>query len=227
MHFIHVMDYNLGDIVSSPLHYFPFPKDSIEMDFRNAPVMPGPLTIFGGGGMLHLGIDEWMEKMSQARRCVAWGIGVNYINDKDEKTADIPNKLKHMAFAGLRDRNIALSYGFDYVPCASCMHPAFDEKYEIIREVGVFHHYCHPINIPYAKMDNRTTKTLAHVLRFLGSCRKIITNSYHGAYWAHLLGREVTALGASNKFDFMPTESLEECRELNRKFYNKIKPLFT
>jgi hypothetical protein len=40
-------------------------------------------------------------------------------------------------------------------------------------------------------MSNIGQASLADVCAFLGSGRCVLTNSYHGAYWAALLGREV------------------------------------
>ena len=82
---------------------------------------------------------------------------------------------------------------------------------------------------------------LAMTEQFVGSGAKVVTNSYHGAYWAMLLGRKVVlAAPYSSKFHHYrhPPEisedrswtpalschgkddrgALQECRDANRKF---------
>ena len=81
------------------------------------------------------------------------------------------------------------------------------------------------------------------VIAFLGSAETVVTDSYHGAYWAQLLGKNVHVASWSVKFDHMkhqpnflesinsPLPSiknkipgfLEECQEYNRNFYQKFR----
>lgn len=84
------------------------------------------------------------------------------------------------------------------------------------------------------------------VLAFLGSGKVVITNSYHGLYWATLLSKKVLCLDAGGKFahfKWPPThvkpeaveealahansipeypDALAECRSLNLAFYQKV-----
>jgi hypothetical protein len=78
---------------------------------------------------------------------------------------------------------------------------------------------------------------------FLSSAEIVLTNSYHGMYWGILLAKKVLAVpfstkfyGAKYKVPFLEFEdwrarvheaeaypdALEECRELNRRFYGKV-----
>lgn len=83
------------------------------------------------------------------------------------------------------------------------------------------------------------------VIKFLGSCQTIVTDSYHGAYWGQLLGKNIHVVSWSVKFNHMKyapnfleninqgipnvknsiTGFLDECRHLNQKFYDKFQNL--
>jgi hypothetical protein len=81
------------------------------------------------------------------------------------------------------------------------------------------------------------------VIEFLSHAEIILTNSYHGMYWGVLLGKKVLAVPFSTKFyalkykiPFLKNddwrqhlrdarvypEALDECRSLNRSFYEKV-----
>ena len=78
---------------------------------------------------------------------------------------------------------------------------------------------------------------MEYVLDYLGSAEIIYTNSYHGAFWSLLLGREVIIPKSSNPLSskfygllkefeekedclvFTPPDNyLEECRKITRGF---------
>jgi len=87
-------------------------------------------------------------------------------------------------------------------------------------------------------------KDLSDVVPFLGSSEVVLTNTYHGVYWATLLGKKVIIVNPfSSKFYGMkhehPTASeddwkskleqtnsypnaLEESRDANVTFYNSL-----
>ena len=82
--------------------------------------------------------------------------------------------------------------------------------------------------------------------RFIGeirSARAVVTNSYHGAYWATLLGKRVTVVGGGSKVRMLKhrpvfataidwwqkleeaecyPHALEECRDRNAEFCAEI-----
>ena len=80
------------------------------------------------------------------------------------------------------------------------------------------------------------------VIEFLGSANTVVTDSYHGAYWAQLLGKNVQVASWSVKFNHMKYQPyfidsindkyikkknaidgfLQECRDLNNNFYQKF-----
>ncbi|MGB0843298.1 MAG: hypothetical protein ACPGVN_00975 [Alphaproteobacteria bacterium] len=82
---------------------------------------------------------------------------------------------------------------------------------------------------------------------FIGSGKTVVTSSYHGVYWAQLLGRKVVCLPYNNKFEtfqHQPTFAdetnweaalstaiqtdplLEEYRSLNKAFATQVEKLF-
>jgi len=84
---------------------------------------------------------------------------------------------------------------------------------------------------------------LERVLAFLASGETVITNSYHGSYWAKLLGRKVVMIPFSDKFlhfrypvpvatrenylELIPKaqvypEALGVCRQRNVEFAEKV-----
>lgn len=113
------------------------------------------------------------------------------------------------------------------VPCASCMHPAFDEvldakpqhdvvRYSAARRVEVQA----PSDAPHMTNEDGT---IEEAIAFLASGRKVITSSYHGAYWAQLLGRDVETVSWGSKFDYLPGLKLSEARTLQRYAYELVR----
>lgn len=138
--------------------------------------------IFGGGGLLHERLLEAMSVFVAAKR-VAWGCGVN---KHGFRKVIHPKFLDYYNLVGLRD----FDNPWQYVPCASCLHPAFD----LVKRVpqvgfGIYEHYDHPIPIQGPRLNNRGRKDeFADVITWLSCCEMVVTNSYHGAYWSMLLG---------------------------------------
>jgi hypothetical protein len=147
---------------------------------------------------------------------------------------------------GIRD----YGYGYPWVPCASCMHPALDQFRDspITQEVIVYEHpmFMRLDICQYPKQGNLGTD-FEHVLAFLSSAETIITSSYHGAYWGILLGRKVICVPWSTKFmgfkypvpicqDLLNLrqclrqakafpEALQECRQVNIDFSHQVADL--
>lgn len=176
---------------------------------------------------------------------ILWGVGHN-IKDMNNDI-NYPPYANKFHLVGLRDWDS----GFRWVPCASCMHTAFDKEYEIKNEFVWFEHKKRLIDnryldlVPAPRMLN-TGQNLEQIIEFLGSGETVVTNSYHGVYWATLLGRKVVCIPWSSKFNMfkhpptMATEkdwpskikeaisyptALEECREANTEFYKDVKNL--
>jgi len=200
-------------------------------------------------------IREIEQNVSTKR--IVWGAGHNQ-RDYNPSTSDdarYPKKLKDYDMIGIRDywddswkaRNPL----FDWVPCASCMHPAFNKKYEIKNDVIVFEHKKQLIkgndfgNGAVPRFVN-SGANMDQTIELLGSANTILTNSYHGAYWGTLLGKKVIVLSPwSSKFytlkhkpylkakpagweemlDEVSTHpnALAECRQATNDFWTRVK----
>ena len=178
-------------------------------------------------------------------RKILWGAGHN---SKSNGTWKWPKYLQEFDLVGVRDYRC----GFEWVPCPSCMHPAFDKKYDVQHKVIWFEHKKQLVknadfgSEPAFRIVN-SGQNFDQTIAILGSAETIVTNSYHGVYWATLLGRKVLCVDQwSTKFqnfkhppgftkskDWIENldeaksynNALQECREANINFWNKVKNL--
>ena len=222
----HVVDEkNVGDLVSSPIRYFEFPgfeKKTIDIrafdtedlqDLLPATEQVRYHLVVGGGGLIYQRFLRAMTRLGdpstpiQGAR-VLWGIGqqdygsnaqqgnlVNILRQTSQRFNYQPY-LAGFDLIGLRDDES----GQAWVPCASCMHPAFDQPYRIEHEFVVFSHKKFQIHVDRLPRMTNESNDLASILAFLGSGETVLTSSYHGAYWGLLLGRKVLAFPFSTKF---------------------------
>ena len=179
---------------------------------------------------------------------ILWGVGHNS-KEKDIDSYDVayPEYIKKFHLVGIRD----FDSDYRWVPCASCMHPGFDKEYEIQNEVVWFEHKKKLIDskwfdvLPAPRMVN-VGQNMEQILEFLGSAETVVTNSYHGVYWATLLGRKVVCVPWGSKFNMFkhpPTmanertwsdmiesatsypSALSECRDANIEFFEDAKQI--
>lgn len=173
---------------------------------------------------------------------IIWGAGSNQQTDRKVKTLSYPDWMAEFDLVGVRD----WKQNLPWVPCASCMHPAFDRSYEIKNEVIWFEHKKQLIkdfgDDPIPRFVN-SGNNMDQTIEILGSAETILTNSYHGAYWGALLGRKVIVVNTwSTKFlgfrhppAFMADganwrdqsvntypQALEDCRSATKQFWNDI-----
>lgn len=240
---------NVGDWHCAPKLYFDL-GDQSALDILDNPALPfGSNVIVGGGGLIARTFAPMIEALVQQRpklrSLVAWGVGESLNVDRlgglvAPWSAPLPGYLEQFDLVGMRD------YGTQYpwVPCASCMHDLFDRPYEIEHPVVIYEHKRIPIAISGPPRRNNAGSDLAAVLAFLGSGDLVITNSYHGAYWATLLGRRVVAIPNMSKLyrlkhapviarpdqwlRYAPSakiypEALDECRAANRAFHARVR----
>lgn len=177
--------------------------------------------IIGGGGLLFnqfLGSFQALADLKSVfkGKWIAWGVGQQaYAIGPGDRSAplggadtlvqrletlrdrfDYPTYLSAFDLVGIRDP------GFDYswVPCASCLHPTFDQPRQPRHEVVVFSHRKFKLKLGNLPCMSHDTQSLEEVIDFLGSGKTILTSSYHGAYWGTLLGRQVIVFPFSTKF---------------------------
>jgi hypothetical protein len=235
---------NIGDIRSSPLHYFDYPNtEHWESKVATHGALPtrAAAYIFGGGAITGR-VTSIVSNGQLDGPKIAWGLGRS--KKAGEKycrstpLTDFDRDRTFFTLVGTRDVNIK---GAEWVPCASCMSPLFDQDYEIEHEVAYYLNSRKPPEMDVPVMTNRYQ--FEDAIRFLGSAATILTDSYHGAYWATLLGRnavitrpyssklrqykhqpiilEERAYGDS-EYRVFP-EALAECREANVQFDAKVR----
>lgn len=206
--------------------------------------------IIGGGGLLNRsGFSKQMktfEKLSEKnKKMVLWGVGHNRKNPSTfNKKVNYNIDISKFCLAGTRD----YSMPGEYVPCVSCMHSIFDKDYSSVQETGIiFHKDTLKKNNLLKRLENYPTSSnttnLEEMVGFIGKSETIVTDSYHAMYWSLLLNKKVVAIPNSSKFydfKYKPVFSsfdnfedyikkgqsysgiLEECRDINHKFADKV-----
>jgi hypothetical protein len=172
-----------------------------------------------------------------------WGAGQNSSADDFE----YPEEMKKFDRVGIRD----FGQYYEWAPCASCMHPAFDKTYSIRNPVIWFEHKKQLIKDKVFGSDSiprfvNSGSNIEQTIELLGSAEVVLTNSYHGAYWATLLKRKVIVVGAwSSKFKYLKhqpafvdtvsewrdaidnavihSDALDECQSATQDFWEAIR----
>ena len=191
---------NIGDRWCSPFDWLTFPYASQVKDIRELSD-PYKVSIIGGGKIFgglanYAGVQEPKNRLN-----IAWGVSTV---QKFPISLRYSRSRKLMSLVGTRDWG---DNRFSWVPCASCMAPEFDEAIEPEHEVVFYYHAGktekQKIKIPQhiPKLSNNAA-TLTEALRFIASGKTVISNSYHGVYWAMLMGRRTICIPFSNKFNY-------------------------
>lgn len=186
--------FNIGDYLCSPRHYFEFKKP-----IKN-------LTIIGGGVFSNLGIDFLKKNYIDLNKTILWGVG-NSKKDFLYKSQQV-KKLPYLAW-GIRDKESVIQEFF--LPCVSCLHPMLNERILGSRTLLFLNKNSKISSSEYMQeFDNLAKKRNWNLLfndcseeeikEALIQHKYIITNSYHGAYWALLSGHEIMLLGYNPKF---------------------------
>lgn len=263
LYFLHHYDrINQGDVLSGPYHYFDFgmPYEKISWDkqiIKPAPIAAGSKdTIIMGGGIYFAKNKPRLENLlNRIDKIIGWGIGLDI-------RADPENFVKRFSLLGTRERQSSLidNESVFYVPCASCMHPAFEAfvgEYSpertkptasktVLHTNGGFNE--RELASLFEEQGIERTKTSSDfetTLSNLQNAACVVTNSYHGAYWASLMGKKVVCLktevpkwdglhenivfstpedveDAISRAESIPATYLAECRSLNRDFYDRV-----
>lgn len=217
---LHVRNtFNAGDLASCPADYFEFPgHEVVKADMGNPPDIKPDLVIYGGGSIIASpDFKRWPGALM-----VAWGVGHN----EREKPWGDKMIAAHREAANKCDLYFPRDplRGFHLVPCASCMHKVFDEefpprdgivRYSAARRVKVEE----PDDAPHRTNEDCT---IVDAVNFFARSSRVVTSSYHGAYWAKLLGKKYRTVPWGSKFEYLPNLSLEDCRNANRRAYQEV-----
>lgn len=240
---------NTGDLATNPLQYWNIPHHTLDLDdaeFQEKLRFQNDTIIIGGGGLLNYHLP-WNDSLNYALRFATekgikiygWGLGYNrHIGDN----TDLPIlELYRFTSLGIRHR----VEGVPFVPCASCMSDLIQYKGATELNPGIIEHLGNQItDLPYPKISNNST--LKQITDFITAHNPIITNTYHGGYWATLIGkslilykpfseRHYNQLGTyietndpkqvTTAIDHMKPqipECLSNCRKINEQFLNAV-----
>jgi hypothetical protein len=234
---------NIGDKLCGPAQFF-WPQQVARVNFLYQLTKPEHAIL--GGGQVFGQINTFSEKYQDdpAGCLVAWGVGVPQKGKNDAVVRDVASR-----FALFGTRNYEWRDELDFVPCASCMSSALDNAPAPTQEVVV---YAHRKKTPSLASDDafplKTNKTqdAEAAIHFIAQGETVVTSSYHGVYWAQLLGRKVICIPYNDKFSTLQyppvtaTETswksklgrakqthplLDEYREINRQFAAKVEEL--
>lgn len=233
----HKSTQNVGDANCSPLDLFGM-EGAVD-DLMNFEDCENADAVIFGGGMVLKKIRQLdiLKKMKGLK--IGWGVGHNKAVKNKYEYAGEPF-LADFDLLGVRD----FVEGLRYVPCPSCMLLQFDMLYQIKHDVVFYQNTLSapmPKGLPGPLMGN-DEMDLNKVISFLASGETVVSSSYHGVYWAMLLGRRVVAVPFNAKFygfsheivkcemgdwkeavsaarSYNPPYFLNESRELNIEFY--------
>lgn len=233
---------NAGDVMCSPRHYFDFgPDTSIHHITDPHESLSADVAIFGGGAVSgRLRMSNAHGKI-KAKFKVAWGVGRSMQNH-----SGYPSHPAGFDLLGVRDYLSNMPEGLIYTPCVSCMHKAFDQSSLVTQDVIGIINVGKPVTIPGLPVIINNRAPMQDIINALSSANTVVTNSYHGAYWATLLGKKVIIVNAySSKFHFMKfqpravtssldwrpllrqavayPEALDDCRKTTLAFWDRVK----
>lgn len=243
---------NLGDIASCPQQYFPEYRDCPVVSLDAVAALPaGQPVIIGGGGIL--AFPEFIAQTAQHRPTIVFGAGLNNVFGFDEH--EVVQALLGCLLVGVRDRRFAERHGFHYAPCASAMHSLFDGPARDRQGVLIYQHAWESqipdLGFPHERLNNMDRSlTTYNAIYAVCTHQTIITNSYHGAYWAQCAGKRAILWRPSGlrffsglpyvpcivhteeelkaAFDFSPTTAKMvgmTCRAYSQEFRDKVNHL--
>ena len=242
---------NSGDYYSPPFRYFNLGDEIMSIHDPKIKKIRDQKLIVGGGALTGMVERFDLKQTFKNNFTISWAIGGdNRVTDNDNlQYIDSEDNLGSSWETCAVNSSRIWNSQYTYVPCASCMHKSFnifkDKKPN--KKIGIYHHWRKPINALDSNIDSITNQGLNidEKLEFLSNYEVIITNAYHGLYWATLLNKKVIVYPSKsglftlkykpkyyNKYDVINDDyisslsnypsSLDECREINHMYYKKI-----
>lgn len=209
IHFVHHLEKrnvppNVGDWICSPYYYFIeyFSRYTCILHSDWAILWPeierGDIVIFGGGGLLD-NSDELNNVLNRLiAKCdnvIIWGAGTHRYNEDNifsKRTASVKINFEKTVLSGIRDYNHP--WGLAFLPCASCLHPAFNanqEEYKIKRQIGTIKSALETsFAVSGVPSSISNAEPIGAIVEYILTSRVILVSSYHGAFWTTLLGRK-------------------------------------
>jgi hypothetical protein len=234
---------NIGDRMCGPAQYF---WPCVRQQSFSDPLPSDVSTAIFGGGQIFAQLAaavQLREVLPPRAKLVAWAVGLPPPGMNDDLVYET---ARH--FAAFSTRNYAWRERHRFVPCASCMSSTFDHSSPPQHEVVVFRHRRKPgpQNIPPSVPVLSNAIQSDGAVEFIASGEIVVTSSFHGVYWAQLLGRRVICIPYNDKFtafQYTPTiatpESwmgklkdatrcppiLEEYRSINQAYANLVREI--
>jgi hypothetical protein len=197
--FYHCTADNVGDRMCGPGQYL-WPNACANVPLLSKPSETISAAIIGGGqvfAQLHEVVTSIRDR-NAAAKIVAWGVGLPLQGKRDHLVQRVAAD-----FVAFGTRNYDWKEYLDFVPCASCLSTELDDAGPIQHEIVVYLHRKKdgpesiPIDVPVMTNAMRSPR---EALAFIASGETVVTSSYHGVYWAQLLGRKVLCLPYNDKF---------------------------
>lgn len=242
---------NVGDMFSSPLHYWPALRRAIfaQIDVgQSAAIVIAKYNItskdhiiVGGGGLLNCR-DTWNNNLRlycRAAACVIWSAGRNTHDGMRSADPIHASELEKISIT-YRTRDVTELAAGKTMLDASCLHPAFDTPCAAGQSLGHgsylhSHAFTEQMRAMHrtASSDpilHNNVSSLESVKDFMCRFERVTTSSYHGLLWAVYLERTVDHIaGFSTKFQLLPfrlgvdsgARLLQQCRAENRAFYRE------
>lgn len=199
--------FNIGDFLCTPKHYF---------NFKLRPEKSNNLqdTLIIGGGTYNRSFGlNYINKYSKPIN-IGWGLGVTINKNNPHQVNNIREVISEALniydICSTRDNDIIKwNEKLLFVPCVSVMNDIIELPAG--NKTGIF------LNADKKRTNADTIKRYNHFeserlifctnaidelefRHFFSQTNKIITNSYHVAYWGLLSGRSVAITGYSSKF---------------------------
>jgi hypothetical protein len=237
---------NIGDRMCGPSQYL-WPSIAQVAPFGKK--LPEDIdAVIIGGGQVFAQLDvlsaEYAHRKDPAS-LVAWGVGLPLHGVKDRNVHIVAQR-----FRAFSTRNYDWKDELHFVPCASCLSPSFDTPKTPTHDLVIYGHRKKPgaMDVPKGVpvMTNSVDDPLL-AINFIASGDTVVTSSYHGVYWAQLLGRRVVCIPYNSKFQtFQNSPSfasssnwrhsvgsakrfppmLEEYRSINRSFARSVEQIW-
>lgn len=216
--------FNIGDFLCTPQHYFDFGMNKKNNKLRLKKLKYNCVI---GGGAYKNHAESILDTIT-AKNVVTWAIG-----SSENGVIEQPKIDKFHTFT-TRDIAVARKYNVRFLPCVSVLSNIVDVK--VGGKIGVFLN--HDVNIT-KKSDLEEIKAYCEIndavfgtnsfsqnefIKLFSRTDRVITNSYHMAYWSLLSGRSVSILGYSSKFQSL-IDMFEISNESMIKYDKKSKSL--
>lgn len=190
---------NIGDRMCGPGQYL-WPEVGRDLPLVPAREALGNVVIGGGQLFTQLSLVlSSIHELNPAARVIAWGVGLPPVGTRDKLVREVTQD-----FALFGTRNYDRRAQLPFVPCASCLSPLFDQVAPPQHEVVFYLHRRkgEPVDTPQnAPILTNAMRPPREVIDFVASGETVVTSSYHGVYWAQLLGRRVICLPYNHKFE--------------------------